>query len=76
MKTKECKNAFLKLWVYDAEDQLVAEDVGVAHPRGSSDWRKLEKVAEIGKGTRAVLQLVMVLGGDVWLDDCRLESVS
>lgn len=73
VKTKQCKNAFLKLWVYDAEDKLVAEDVDVAQLRGSNDWRKLEKVVEIGKGTRAVVQLVMVLGGEVWLDDCRLE---
>lgn len=75
VKTKQCKNAFLKLWVYDAEDKLVAEDVDVAQLRGSNDWRKLEKVVEIGKGTRAVVQLVMVLGGEVWLDDCRLESI-
>jgi len=75
VKTKDCKNAFLKLWVYDRKDQLVAEDVDVAQLRGSGDWRKLEKFVEVGKGTRAVVQLVMVLGGEVWLDDCRLESV-
>ena len=75
VKTKDCKNAFLKLWVYGAKDQVVAEDVDVAHLRGSGDWRKLEKVVEVGKGTRALVQLVMVLGGEVWLDDCRLESI-
>ena len=51
------------------------ERVTALAEHGSNDWRRLEKVVEIGKGTRTVVQLVMVLGGDVWLDDCRLESV-
>ncbi len=73
VKTKDCKNAWLKLWVYDASGKPVDERVDVAQLRGSSDWSRCEKVVELGSGTRAVVQLVLVMGGEVWLDDCRLE---
>lgn len=73
VKTKDCKNGFLKLWVYDDKDQPVSEDVDVGLLRGSGEWRKLEKLVPLGKGSRAVVQLVLVMGGEVWLDDCRLE---
>lgn len=75
VRLQDCKNAWLKLWVYDAEDRPVHQDVDVLHLRGSSDWRRCEKVVEIGAGKRAVVQLVLVMDGEVWLDDCRLEIV-
>lgn len=73
-KTKDCKNVWLKLLVCDADDKPVGEDVDVLQLRGSGDWQQAEKTVTLGKGTRAVVQLVLVMGGEVWLDDCRLEG--
>jgi hypothetical protein len=37
------------------------------------DWQKVEKRWECKGAKRAVVQFVMVMGGELWLDDVVLE---
>jgi len=52
--------------------QRDAEDVDVVRLRGTADWKRCTKTLEMGKARRAVVQVIMVMGGEVWLDDVVL----
>lgn len=72
-KSKGSKNAFLKLWLYDGAGKVLNErDIDIAHLRGDQDWRRFNKTLARGAAERAVIQFVMVLAGEVWVDDVVL----
>lgn len=73
VKTKGAKNAFVKCFLYEG-DEIVHEDVDVAHLRGDADWKQVEKTWDVAGADRAVFQIVLVLGGEVWIDGCELVA--
>ncbi|MCC6670365.1 MAG: hypothetical protein IT458_04845, partial [Planctomycetes bacterium] len=71
VKTKGARNAWVKCFLYRG-DEVVHEDVDVARLPGDSDWQRLERTWQLAGADRAVLQIVMVLGGEVWIDTCEV----
>jgi hypothetical protein len=76
VKCKGCRNAWVKLFLYDAEDEVVHQDVDLVHLRGDQDWQLVQKSFTVGKASYAVFQVVMVLGGEVWVDDVQLTAAA
>jgi len=66
------KNAFVKVWLFGEDDKPVHDDVDLAHVTADSGWRKHTKTWELNGAKRAVVQIVMVLGGELWVDDVSL----
>jgi len=70
---KDLRNAFLKLFVFDAKDRVLVEDVDVAKYTGSFDWRDADRKFDLPKeAVRAEVRFCLFLGGEAWLDDVRV----
>lgn len=77
VKTEAVKNAWIKLWLYDDNDQVVNKnDVNVTRLQGTKGWRRYTKELKRGAATRAVVQVIMVMGGEVWLDNVKLTAAA
>lgn len=72
LKSAGAKNAWIKVWLYGDGDQVLHEDVDLAHVTGDLDWQQFTKTWEVAGAKRAVVQIVMVLGGELWVDDVSL----
>lgn len=73
LKSKGCRNAWIKVWLYGDGEEPLHEDVDLVRVPADGDWQEFTKTWD-GKGAkRAVLQVVMVLGGELWLDDVVLK---
>lgn len=72
LRSKDCKNAWVKVWLYGAGDEPLQKDVDLVRVPANGDWQEYSKTWD-GKGAkRAVVQVVMVLGGELWLDGVEL----
>ena len=70
LKGEGLGNAFFKFWVYDDAGKSLIEDVDVAHLRRTFGWKEFDKTYELPEGAkRAAVQFVMVMGGDLWIDE-------
>ncbi|MBK8979221.1 MAG: hypothetical protein IPM29_25270 [Planctomycetes bacterium] len=66
-------NAFVKFFAYDENDRPVHEDVDVVQLRGDRAGTVDAKSWELqGKAVRGTLMIVMVMGGEVHVDDVRV----
>jgi predicted esterase len=74
VRTKGCKNAWVKCFFYKGEN-VVHQDVDLAQLRGDADWQQVSKTWDVAGADRAVFQIVLVLGGEVWIDGCELAAV-
>jgi predicted esterase len=74
VKTKGCKNAWVKCFLYKG-DEVVHQDVDLAQLHGDADWQQVSKTWDVAGADRAVFQIVLVLGGEVWIDGCELAPV-
>ncbi|MCR9248284.1 MAG: hypothetical protein NXI31_24920, partial [bacterium] len=76
-RTADCKNAWLKVWLYDSEGKVCNsnQDVNVARFRGTADWQRHQVRMARGSAVRATIQCLLVLGGEIWLDDVVLRVV-
>ena len=73
VKAKGVGNAFLKFWVYDDAGESLVRDVDVRQIRGSFNWKRIEKTYDLPKNAvSAAVMVVMVMGGDLWIDDVRV----
>lgn len=75
VKSKAAGNAWLKVWLYDAAGEPIGKDVDLLRVPKDGDWQRVEKTWSCEGAERAVVQLIMVLDGDVWLDDVVLSVV-
>lgn len=76
VRCRGARNAFLKFFVYGDGEKALNEDVDLVHLRGDRDWEAVARTFELPKeARRGVLMLVMVLDGEVWLDDARVVAV-
>ncbi len=73
VKCKDSGNAFVKFFLLDDRNQPVHAEVDLVQLRGDKDWTLVEKAYDVGKATRAALQVVMVLGGEVWVDGAEVR---
>ena len=69
---KGVANAFVKVWLHGAGEQPLHPDVDVVRIQGDSDWRQVKKQWDADGATRAVVQIVMLGAGELWLDDVVL----
>ncbi|MEQ8766676.1 MAG: erythromycin esterase family protein [Planctomycetota bacterium] len=75
VRGKDLGRAFLKFFAYDDEDESLIEDVDIELLQGTFDWRPIERSWTLPKGTtRGSVMLVFVQGGELWLDDVRVEA--
>jgi len=75
VKSRAAGNAWLKVWLYDAAGEPIGKDVDLLRVPKDGDWQRVEKTWSCEGAERAVVQLIMVLEGDVWLDDVVLSVV-
>jgi hypothetical protein len=70
------KNAFVTFFVYGDDDEVLNRDVDLAQLRGDRQWQWVARTYDLPDGARhGVFMVVMVLGGDVWIDDARVTPV-
>lgn len=75
IKSLDAKNAFLKFFIYDANENPLREDVDMEHITGSTDWKKVSRTYELPPNAEsAAVMLVMVLDGTVWMDDVQVTA--
>jgi len=75
-KGNEVGNTWFKFRAFDAEGTLLNQDVDVAQLRGTFDWKTFEKTYDLPAGAeRGSIQLMMVMGGELFIDDVRIERV-
>lgn len=72
VKTKDVQNARIKVWLYDDDDEAVHRASDVAVLSGTQDWHVVGQSWPTKGATYAVLQVLMVGGGEVWLDDASI----
>jgi CheY-like chemotaxis protein len=73
IKSKAAKNAWIKVWIYDQDGNALRDDVDLARVPADGDWQRVEKAWPCAGAVRATVQIVMVMGGDVWVDDVTLS---
>ena len=67
-------NAFLKFFAYDASGATVSTDVDIVQLRGDREGGRVEKTWQLdGKAETGAVMLVMVMDGEVWLDDVQVK---
>lgn len=77
VRSASADNSFFKFFIYDENEESLVEDVDVARIAGTGDWKKVSKVFRIPKKARSgAVMFVMVMGGEVWLDEVRVETVA
>ena len=70
------KNTFVKFFVYDADDNVLNKDVDLVQLRGDLDWERVSRSYDLPDGAKyGVFMVVMVLAGEVWIDDVRVVGV-
>jgi predicted esterase len=75
VKAQDARNAWLKFFIWDAQGNVLVEDLDIGRITGTFDWKKMEKTFAIPtSATKAAVQFWMVLDGTVWIDDVRVEA--
>lgn len=74
VRSSGCGNALVKFFLYDDADRVVAEQVDLVQLRGDQDWQPVQKAFDARRASYGVLQVVMVLDGEVWVDDVRVVA--
>ncbi|MBL9078032.1 MAG: hypothetical protein JNL08_11045 [Planctomycetes bacterium] len=72
LRCKGVQNAWLKVWRYGKDGKPIDDDVDLVRLPADGDWQRVEKQFPCAGAVRAVVQLVVVLDGEVWLDDVSL----
>ncbi|MBL8750872.1 MAG: hypothetical protein JNK78_17055 [Planctomycetes bacterium] len=75
VKGKGASNAWIKVWLHDNADQPANKDPDLVHLTGDAEWQALEMSWPTAGCVRAVLQILMVGDGEVWVDDVVLAVV-
>lgn len=71
-KANGAKNAWLKVFVYGKDDKPLHEDVNLVHFTGDAEWKPIEKSWSAEGAVRAVVQMILVGDGELWVDDVVL----
>lgn len=74
VRSSKAGNAFVKCFLFDAAGETVHADVDLVHLRGDRDWQQVEKSWPKQTAVRAAFQVVLVLGGEVWIDGAELVA--
>ncbi|MBL8730694.1 MAG: hypothetical protein JNM25_19910 [Planctomycetes bacterium] len=73
VRSQGAANAWVKVWRYDAHGEAIGSDVDLLRVPQDGDWQRVEKTWPRDGAVRAVVQVILVLGGDVWVDDVALS---
>jgi predicted esterase len=70
---EDLRNAFLKVFVFDAKGDSIVEDCDVARFSGKFDWKDVDRKFDLPKeAVRIEVRFCMFLGGTAWLDDMKV----
>lgn len=72
VKSRGAQNAWLKVWLYDDAGKPVHEQVDLLRVPADGDWQPAAKSWLRHGAARAVVQIVMVGAGELWVDDVVL----
>jgi predicted esterase len=76
VRCEAAQNAWLKFRIRDANGKDLVEDVDVAHLAGTQEFELVRKDYDVPAGAKtAHLELMMVAGGTVWLDDVAVLAI-
>jgi predicted esterase len=75
VKCKGVASAFVRVWLYGDGDQPTHQDSLLVQLPADGDWQKFERDWPAQDATRAVVQIVMLEGGELWIDDVTVAVV-
>jgi tetratricopeptide (TPR) repeat protein len=76
IKAEDAVNAWMKFYVWDADGNVLIEDLDVTRIHGTHDWRKAGRRFKLpDNADSAAIQFWLVMGGTVWLDDVKVTPV-
>lgn len=76
VKSKGAAGAFVKVWMYgDDNDDAVHQDATLVDVPPETAWKKFEREWPVKGATRAIVQIAMLEGGEVWVDDVLVAVV-
>jgi len=74
-KCKGVGNAFVNVLLYDDDDRLVHQDGRLVVLPADGKWQRFERDWPAKGASRAIVQIVMLHGGELWIDDVMLAVV-
>ncbi len=74
-KCKGVGNAFVNVLLYDDEDRVVHADGRLVAFPPDGKWQRFERDWPAKGASRAIVQIVMMHGGELWIDDVMLAVV-
>jgi hypothetical protein len=72
LQSKDATNAWVKVRLFDAADKVLHDEIDLARVTADTRWRAFEKEWVVEGAVRATVQILMVAGGELWIDDVVL----
>lgn len=77
IRAKSAGNAWMKFFVWDADGNVLIENLDVTRIHGTHDWRVASKRFMLPENAdSAAIQFWFVMDGAVWIDDVRVIPVN
>lgn len=73
LKSKAVANAWVKVWRYGDDGEPVDTDVDLVRVPRDTDWQEVARTFPRNGAVRVVVQVVVVLDGELWIDDVSLS---
>lgn len=73
LKSQGVANAWVKVWRYGADDEPVDTEVDLVRVPRDTDWQAVARTFPRNGAVRVVVQVVVVLEGELWIDDVSLS---
>ncbi len=76
IKSENAGNAWMKFSAWDADGNVLIDNIDVTRIHGTHDWRTAEKKFIVPQNAEsAAIQFWMIMDGTVWIDDVRVEPI-
>lgn len=72
IKSKGVGDALVKVWLYDKDGKPTNEQVDLVRVPADGDWQPFAKEWPANGAVRATVQILMLAGGELWVDDVVL----
>jgi hypothetical protein len=69
LQSKDATNAWVKVRLFDAADKVLHDEIDVARVTADPKWQPFQKEWVVEGAVRATVQILMVAGGELWIDD-------
>ncbi len=77
IKTDNVGNGWMKFYVWDADGNVLIDNLDVTRIHGTKNWHKVGRRFKLPANTNsASIQFWMILDGTLWIDDVRVSPVN